>query len=97
MWSKMKPTRPWLLSQVPAPIMKIMETRLPHEKVDDAIELAYYHITGGAIFALALKYAGTADLEVYQIISEFFEFFKRQASQNSELRFFPLVIFYAEF
>lgn len=84
MWNKIKPNRQWLLSQVPAAIMKIMETRLPHEKVDDAIELAYYHITGGALFALAMKYAGTADLEVYQIISEFYEFFRRQSMQNSK-------------
>lgn len=86
MWNKIKPNRFWLLGQVPSAIMKIMESRQPGEGVDDAIELAYYHITGGAVFALALKYAGTADLEVYQIINDLYGFFKKIASQNSEIK-----------
>ncbi|KAH8112116.1 hypothetical protein DFH11DRAFT_1788437 [Phellopilus nigrolimitatus] len=83
MWDRIKPTREWLLGQVPPPIMKIMSTRLPYQVVDDAIELAYYHITSGAVFALALKYAGTASHEAYAIITEFYEFFRRSSLQTS--------------
>lgn len=83
MWSDIKPTREWLLKQVPEAILKIMETRLPYQPVDDAIELAYYHITAGAVFALALKYAGTASHEAYSIIAEFYEFFRRTSWHNS--------------
>ena len=43
--------------------------------VDNVMELAYYHITSGAVFALALKYAGTASQEAYGIITQFFDFF----------------------
>ncbi|OCB86061.1 hypothetical protein A7U60_g6959 [Sanghuangporus baumii] len=83
MWSDIKPTREWLLKQVPQPIMRIMETRLPYQTVDDAIELAYYHITAGAVFSLALKYAGTANREAYAMIAEFYEFFRRTSWHSS--------------
>ncbi|KAI5119343.1 hypothetical protein M0805_004020 [Coniferiporia weirii] len=83
MWNKIKPNREWLLGQVPPPIMSTMERRSPYQQVDDAIELAYYHITSGAVFALALKYAGTASHEAYSIITEFYEFFKRASLHNS--------------
>lgn len=83
MWNTIKPTRDWLLKQVPEPIMRIMETRLPYQTVDDAIELAYYHITSGAVFSLALKYAGTASQQAYAIIAEFYEFFRRSSWHTS--------------
>ena len=83
MWSDVKPTRAWLLHQVPQPIMRIMETRLSYQTVDDSIELANYHITAGAIFVLALKYAGTANFEAYTLIVEFYEFFRRTSWHSS--------------
>ncbi|EJD04906.1 uncharacterized protein FOMMEDRAFT_105091 [Fomitiporia mediterranea MF3/22] len=85
MWNDIKPTREWLLKQVPDQIMRIMETRMPYQTVDDAIELAYYHVTAGAVFALALKYAGTASHEAYSIIAEFYEFFRRSSWHNTSL------------
>ena len=51
--------------------------------VDNVMELAYYHITSGAVFALALKYAGTASQEAYGIITQFFDFFQKLSASSS--------------
>lgn len=83
MWDSIKPTQKWLVDQIPKPIMDAMEKRDPFTVVDDAIELAYYHVTSGAIFALALKYAGTASQEAYGIITQFFDFFHKLSASSS--------------
>jgi anaphase-promoting complex subunit 1 len=84
MWDDIKPTQKWLVDQIPKSIMEMMEKRETSQVVDDAIELAYYHINSGSIFALALKYAGTASQEAYGIISQFFDFFHRLSSSASK-------------
>lgn len=85
MWENIRPTQKWLVDQIPKSIMDAMEKREPFTAVDDAIELAYYHITSGAVFALALKYAGTASQEAYGIITQFYDFFNKLSSSSSTL------------
>lgn len=85
MWNKIAPTNEWYLRQIPLNICDALEARHRYGKpVDDAMELAHYNILAGCCFALALKYAGTARQEVYQIIVRHFDNFTRLAYASGE-------------
>ena len=60
--------------------------------MDDSIELAYYHITAGSAFALALKYAGTASEEAVKIIGDLYEYFRRALVPSSSYLFILLFL-----
>lgn len=59
--SSILPTHSWVESQVPVFIRHAMAAKSPPSD----IELAYWHVVGGACLAMALKYAGTANREAH--------------------------------
>ncbi|TDL26792.1 hypothetical protein BD410DRAFT_741006 [Rickenella mellea] len=78
MWEAIRPTKEWLYAQIPEPILTTIEGRISTgAPIDDAIELAYYHILSGCCFAIALKYAGTAREEAYMLIIGYHDMFTR--------------------
>ncbi|KAI0063298.1 hypothetical protein BV25DRAFT_1907082 [Artomyces pyxidatus] len=82
MWGGITPTREWVTSQLPSPIAKAMEERFLGKAVDDAVELAYYNIVAGCCFAIALKFAGTAQEEPYLLLINYYDMFSRLAYTN---------------
>jgi anaphase-promoting complex subunit 1 len=80
MWKGIHPTTEWIMGQLPHEVGKAMERRVKGEWVDSAFELAYYYIVSGSSLAMGLKYAGTANEEVYLSLIHFYDLFSRIAA-----------------
>lgn len=77
LWNSIEPTREWLSSQMPLPLIDALQNRPKDKPLDDAIELTYHNIIAGSCFALGLKYAGTARQAAYMMIIGHFDMFTR--------------------
>ncbi|TCD69009.1 Anaphase-promoting complex subunit 1 [Steccherinum ochraceum] len=82
MWNAIAPKKEWLDSMIPDAINKAMEERFKGVSVEDSFELAYYNIVPGCLFALGLKYAGTATEEAYVLIISYYDLFAQLAFTN---------------
>lgn len=91
LWDSIAPTHDWLSSQVPDSVAGAMRSHFNGKPVDDALELAYYNILAGCCFAIALKYAGTADQRAYVLIISYFDLFSRMVYSNSKQRYSSLL------
>ncbi len=89
LWDRIRPDSKWLKSQVPKSIGDAMLARLKGQKVDDALELAYYHIMAGACFALGLKYAGTANSDAFHLVVPHHDLYTRLHHSNSKYIYYP--------
>lgn len=84
MWDAIAPTNEWIAAQIPRAIGEAMADRFHGKTPDDAYELAYYNILAGCCFALALKYAGTAQESAYLMIIHYYDMFSQTAYTNSK-------------
>ncbi|KAI0790915.1 hypothetical protein C8Q75DRAFT_758459 [Abortiporus biennis] len=76
MWDPVTPNEDWLKAQVPDTIKVAMEARFNKTgPVNESYELAYYNIVTGCAFAVALKFAGTASEEAYQLLVKYYDLF----------------------
>ncbi|PCH43928.1 hypothetical protein WOLCODRAFT_104419 [Wolfiporia cocos MD-104 SS10] len=82
MWDSIAPTRDWLVSQLPPGILAAVTSKLGGKTEDDAFDLAYYNILSGLLFAMALKFAGTAREEAYLLIIQHYDMFSQVAYAN---------------
>ncbi|KAH8084916.1 hypothetical protein BXZ70DRAFT_995193 [Cristinia sonorae] len=82
MWNQITPKSGWLVRMVPDAINKAMENRFKGVAVEDSFELAYFNIIPGCLFALGLKYAGTATEEAYVLIIRYYDMFAQLAFTN---------------
>lgn len=82
MWSDIRPTSAWIDSHIPEIIFKnafqkVSNTnQLPNEMIHDDIDYetmtqSYCNIIAGACFALALRYAGSADPEAFDVVKKY--------------------------
>nr|ASF90226.1 hypothetical protein SPAR01883 [Bartheletia paradoxa] len=84
MWESIEPSKAWVELQIPTFIRKALRLRKTKFKpVDETVDLAYYNIVTGACFAIALKFAGTAKQEAYDVLIEYFDLFTKAASINA--------------
>lgn len=84
MWDAIAPTHEWISAQIPFAIGDAMAERFHGKVPNDAYELAYYNILAGCCFAIALKYAGTAQEAAYLMIIHYYDMFSQMAYTNSE-------------
>lgn len=85
MWNSILPKNDWLMGMIPEAIHKAMEERFKGVAIEDSHELAYYNIVPGCLFALGLKYAGTATEEAYVLIIRYYDLFAQLSFTNGKL------------
>jgi anaphase-promoting complex subunit 1 len=90
MWDAITPTNDWLMMQIPVLLRQAIESRNQGKTIDDALELAYFNIVAGACFAVALKYAGTAEEGAYLMIVAYYDLYSRLAYTNGKLALIAL-------
>ncbi|KZT44107.1 hypothetical protein SISSUDRAFT_1085652 [Sistotremastrum suecicum HHB10207 ss-3] len=83
MWDEIKPTAPWVISQLPESIASAIDRRAEAKSGGDSLELAYCYIVSGCCFAMGLRYAGTAQEDAYATLIHFFDVFSRLTSSNA--------------
>lgn len=83
MWNDIMPTKAWIHSQLPPPLRRAVDAKKRGEFVEDVVELAFYHITAGACYAVALKFAGSALEEPLATLIEYYDFFANVAGPVS--------------
>lgn len=84
MFDSIEPTSDWIRGNLPSAIAQAAEQRSKGQPIHESFELAYYNITAGACFALALKYAGTAREEAYMMLIRYHDLFSQLAYTNSK-------------
>lgn len=78
MMDSIESTSEWLAEQIPTSIKAAMDAKFKTKAhVNDAIELAYYNILAGGIFAMSLKFAGTARQDAYKLIIRYYDLYTR--------------------
>ncbi|XP_063911869.1 anaphase-promoting complex subunit 1 isoform X2 [Zophobas morio] len=77
LWNDIEPTQEWVESQVPSTIRPYcMIKPTSNSNIDyEAMNQAYCNIVTGACFALALKFAGSADEDAFQTLLHFCHMF----------------------
>ena len=83
MWDAIAPTEEWFASQIPEAIKKAVDAGKQKQPVPESFDLAYWNITAGCCFALALKYAGSARQEASYLVMSYYDIFSRMAYTNS--------------
>jgi hypothetical protein len=59
-------------------VEKKFSQQISEDEIDySTIALCYVNIIAGAIFSLGFKYAGTGNKDVFNLIAEFTQFFRR--------------------
>lgn len=81
MWDSITPTEAWVTTQVPKKMTDNEELEGYDEAVRDSYDLAYYNIVAGVCFAIALKYAGSADQQAETVLIHYYDAFSKTAGQ----------------
>jgi anaphase-promoting complex subunit 1 len=82
MWDAITPTSAWLDSTLPS----FLQGHRP-ASLGEAAQLAYYNMRAGACFALALKYAGSADAVAQGIVMTELRAFAKEAAVRASTFF----------
>jgi anaphase-promoting complex subunit 1 len=91
LFDAMRPTRDWLMSQIPAFIHQavdflrqlktgkqtIISVNLDYAQAEMCRQ-AYFYLVAGALFALSLKFAGSADREAYDLVMDNLALFQKE-------------------
>jgi hypothetical protein len=85
-WSLITPSVAWVTTQVPRKTADNKELEGYDDAVKDSYDLAYYNIVAGVCFAIALKYAGSADHEAETTLIHYYDAFSKTANQQGLLR-----------
>ncbi|XP_054169065.1 anaphase-promoting complex subunit 1-like [Oppia nitens] len=79
LWSSIQPTKEWVESHMPSIVSENAFQRNPNEtnyRLDyETMSQAYCNIVSGACFALALKYAGSANQKAFKTVMDYTEKF----------------------
>ncbi|KAG8935200.1 Anaphase-promoting complex subunit 1 [Tulasnella sp. 408] len=81
LWSQITPSVEWVTTQVPKKLAENEELQGYDDAIKDSYDLAYYNIVAGVCFAIALKYAGTADQTAETTLIHYYDAFSKTASQ----------------
>lgn len=84
LWDAIRPSQTWLNAQYPEFILTAWKLKALTGVIDEILELAYFHITAGACFALGLKYAGTMNRDAQQVIAAAFDLFTQQMTPSGK-------------
>jgi len=84
MWDEIRPTQTWLNAQFPDFVLTAWNLKSSTGTIDEISELAYFHITAGACFALGLKFAGTMNKDAQQVVATAFDLFIQQMGPSSK-------------
>lgn len=76
LWDRIQPSDEWLEVSLPNVIRRV---RASGRAMGEAAQLAYYNMRAGACFALALKYAGSGNLEAKKCLMRQLKSFSREA------------------
>lgn len=86
LWNQITPSVAWVTSQVPKKMAENEELQGYDDAIKDSYDLAYYNIVAGVCFAIALKFAGTADQAAETTLIHYYDAFSKTASQPGESR-----------
>ncbi|KAG9014914.1 Anaphase-promoting complex subunit 1 [Tulasnella sp. 427] len=81
LWSQITPSVEWVTTQVPKKLAENEELQGYDDAIKDSYDLAYYNIVAGVCFAIALKYAGTADQTAETTLIHYYDAFSKTAGQ----------------
>lgn len=85
MWDGITPSVEWVTTQVPKKTAENEELQGYDDAVKDSYDLAYYNIVAGVCFAVALKYAGSADQKAETTLLHYYDALSKTASQPGKL------------
>ena len=85
MWDDIAPTKEWFLSQMPQVIGSAGAAGGHFKQLDDAYELAHFHVLSGCCFLLGLKFAGSPNADVIKIMFTYWDYYEKMSRLMSTL------------
>ncbi|KAG8883968.1 Anaphase-promoting complex subunit 1 [Tulasnella sp. 332] len=82
-WEQITPTVAWVTSQIPEKTADNAEVQGCDQAMKDSYDLAYYNITAGVCFAIALKFSGTGDQRAETTLLHFYDALSKTATHAS--------------
>ncbi|KAG9007464.1 Anaphase-promoting complex subunit 1 [Tulasnella sp. JGI-2019a] len=82
-WDQINPTVAWVTSQIPEKTSENAEVQRCDQAMKDSYDLAYYNITAGVCFAIALKFSGTGDQRAETTLLHFYDALSKTAIHAS--------------